>query len=76
MCSPRTRSSTIREVGGPRLPFREMQGWLEEAMKAFKAFQHMVATTDLKLDGDTATSRTILFNPMIMFPDGSEPRRQ
>ncbi|WP_380873801.1 hypothetical protein ACFB49_43890 [Sphingomonas sp. DBB INV C78] len=62
------------EVGGPRLPFREMQAWLGEAMKAFKGFQHMVATTELKLDGDKATSRTILFNPMIMFPDGSEPK--
>ena len=28
-------------------------------------FQHMVATTKLVLAGDEATSRTILFNPMV-----------
>lgn len=60
------------QVGGPRGSFREIQAWLGKAMERFKAFQHMVATTELKLDGDRATSRTILFNPMVMYPDGSE----
>jgi hypothetical protein len=32
-------------------------------------FQHMVATTRLILDGDSATSRTILFNPMTLRPE-------
>ena len=35
-------------------------------------FQHMVATTRLRLDGDRATSRTILFNPMT-FPTADGP---
>jgi hypothetical protein len=42
-------------------------------MERFPKFQHMVATTQLKLDGDRATSRTILFNPMVhRADDGAE----
>ena len=60
------------EVGGSRGTYREIKAWLGDAMARFKSFQHMVATTEYKIDGDRATTRTILFNPMIMHPDGSE----
>jgi len=53
------------ETGGAKGGFAEIKAWLPLALERFPVFQHMVATTRLDLDGDTATSRTILFNPMV-----------
>lgn len=53
------------ESGGAKGSVAEIKAWLPGALARFPAFQHMVATTKLTLDGDTATSRTILFNPMV-----------
>lgn len=62
------------ETGGAKGTLRQIKAWLPVALERFPAFQHMIATTRLKLDGDTATSRTILFNPMVM-ADGSGQRQ-
>ena len=56
------------ETGGTKGSLAEIKAWLPIALKRFPAFQHMVATTKLMLDGDSANSRTILFNPMVL-PD-------
>lgn len=53
------------ETGGARGSFPAIKAWLPIALERFAMFQHMVATTRLDLTGDTATSRTILFNPMV-----------
>jgi 3-phenylpropionate/cinnamic acid dioxygenase small subunit len=53
------------ETGGAAGSFEEIKRWLPVALERFPVFQHMVATTKLTLDGDSATSRTILFNPMV-----------
>ena len=53
------------ETGGAKGSLAEIKAWLPLALERFPAFQHMVATTKLDLDGDRATSRTILFNPMV-----------
>ncbi len=53
------------ETGGAKGSFAEIKAWLPGALERFPMFQHMVATTKLNLAGDTATSRTILFNPMV-----------
>lgn len=53
------------ETGGAKGTFAEIKAWLPKALERFPMFQHMVATTRLTLDGDQATSRTILFNPMV-----------
>jgi 3-phenylpropionate/cinnamic acid dioxygenase small subunit len=61
------------ETGGAKGTVAEIKAWLPVAMERFPMFQHMVATTQLKLDGDRATSRTILFNPMTYRkPDGED----
>jgi len=61
------------ETGGAKGSVAEIKRWLPVAMARFPKFQHMVATTQLKLDGDRATSRTILFNPMVHAgEDGAE----
>ena len=53
------------ESGGAKGSVCEIKAWLPRALERFPAFQHMVATTKLTLQGDSATSRTILFNPMV-----------
>lgn len=58
------------ETGGAKGTLAEIKEWLPTALERFPTFQHMVATTKLMLDGNRATSRTILFNPMTFRPEG------
>lgn len=60
------------EVGGQRGRRDEIKAYLADAMSNFSGFQHMAATTELKLDGDKATARTILFNPMLVDENGKQ----
>jgi len=61
------------ETGGAKGSFAAVKTWLPTALERFPRYQHLVATTELKLDGDRAVSRTILFNPMVYrHPDGAE----
>ena len=53
------------ETGGAKGSVAQIKAWLPVAMERFPRCQHMVATTKLDLDGDDATSRTMLFNPMV-----------
>lgn len=62
------------ETGGAKGTVTEIKRWLPVAMKKFPMFQHMVATTKLKLDGDRASSRTILFNPMVYADTDGAPQ--
>ncbi|TCJ37510.1 nuclear transport factor 2 family protein [Parafrankia sp. BMG5.11] len=52
-------------AGGIAGSLADIKRWLPVALERFPTFQHMVATTQLRLDGDRASSRTILFNPMV-----------
>jgi 3-phenylpropionate/cinnamic acid dioxygenase small subunit len=54
------------EMGGPRGSVPETVEFLRTAMSTFASYQHMVSNTVLELDGDTATARTICFNPMVL----------
>jgi hypothetical protein len=60
------------ETGGAKGSLAEIKAWLPGALERFPIFQHLVATTKLDIAGDSATSRTILFNPMVYQPDGGE----
>jgi 3-phenylpropionate/cinnamic acid dioxygenase small subunit len=61
------------ETGGARGTVAQIKAWLPVAMERFPKYYHMVATTKLELDGDTARSRTCLFNPMVYrAEDGTE----
>jgi SnoaL-like domain len=62
------------ETGGAKGSLIEIKAWLPKALERFPAFQHMVATTKLELVGDSATSRTILFNPMVMPGGDGKPQ--
>ena len=45
--------------------------YLKEAMPMFASFQHMISTSRIELDGDSARVKTICHNPMVM-PMGDE----
>jgi hypothetical protein len=60
------------ETGGAKGSFAEIKAWLPEALSRFPKYQHMVATMQLKLEGDQASSRTILFNPMVYDAAGTQ----
>jgi len=50
--------------GGIKGKYPEVRAWLEKALAAFTMTQHLITNTTLTLSGDTATARTIVFNPM------------
>lgn len=60
------------ESGGAKGSLSEIKAWLPAALERFPMFQHLVATSKIKIDGDMATCRTILFNPMVYKPGGDE----
>lgn len=60
------------ETGGSKGLYPEMKAYLAKALPAFASYQHLAATMKLKLDGDTARGRTILFNPIVVARDGQE----
>ena len=58
--------------GGVAGAFPEVKAWLTSVLSHFPAYQHLVTNTDIRVDGDTATSRAEFYNPMVTAkPDGS-----
>jgi|ERR1700733_5114856 len=60
------------EMGGATGTLPEIKIYLARALERFSGFQHLVGTTELKLEGDTATAKTICHNPMILQVDGKD----
>ena len=59
--------------GGPSGTYSEIKKYLAETMPMFSSYYHMVATSKVVLDGDTATGVTVCHNPMVLpLPDGGE----
>lgn len=50
--------------GGVAGPYREVRAWLQRNLAAFAVMQHLMANVDVHLDGDRATARTMMVNPM------------
>ncbi|MFA7512867.1 MAG: nuclear transport factor 2 family protein [Mycolicibacterium vanbaalenii] len=55
-----------RVSGGVDGRFPEVKAWLKEVLPNFPAYYHLVGNVDIRISGDTATSRAICFNPMVM----------
>jgi hypothetical protein len=55
-----------RAMGGIDGRFPEVKAWLAQVLPNFPAYAHMLGNFDVRIDGDTASSRTILFNPMVL----------
>ncbi len=51
-------------AGGVKGPYPEVRKWLEKALAPFPMTQHFISNTTLQLDGDRATARTYVINPM------------
>ncbi|CAA0089171.1 putative protein [Mycolicibacterium vanbaalenii] len=58
-----------RAAGGIAGQFPEVKAWLSEVLPNFPAYYHMLGNVDVRVTGDTATSRAICFNPMVMGGD-------
>ncbi|WP_163889437.1 nuclear transport factor 2 family protein [Mycolicibacterium hippocampi] len=58
-----------RAAGGIDGQFPEIKAWLSEVLPNFPAYYHMLGNVDVRVTGDTATSRAICFNPMVMGGD-------
>ena len=58
--------------GGTKGPYPEVRKWLEKALAPFPMTVHFISNTTVDIDGDEASSRTYVLNPMG-FPkdDGS-----
>lgn len=59
-----------RSAGGIDGDRETVARWLEETLAQFPMTQHLVSNIDIEVDGDRATARAMLFNPMGN-PDGS-----
>lgn len=55
-----------RESGGIDGRYPQVKAWLAEVLPNFPAYSHMLGNVDIRLSGDTATARTICFNPMVL----------
>ena len=53
-------------MGGSDGDLATTKQFLADAMVMFAGFQHMISNTVLEIDGDTAKSRTICHNPMVI----------
>ena len=58
-------------LGGIEGRYPEVKAWLAEVLPNFPMYAHMLGNFSVRIDGDTASSRTICFNPMVL---GGEKR--
>lgn len=65
-----------RVSGGIDGRFPEVKAWLKEVLPNFPAFYHMLGNVDVRITGDSATSRAICFNPMVMGGDSGQDSAQ
>jgi hypothetical protein len=55
-----------RAMGGIDGRYPEVKAWLAQVLPNFPAYAHMLGNLDVRIDGDSASSRTICFNPMVL----------
>ncbi|MEM9704782.1 MAG: nuclear transport factor 2 family protein [Pseudomonadota bacterium] len=59
-------------TGGSKGSLPEIKVYLAQALKIFPGMQHFASNTILKLEKDTASGETMLFNPMVAERDGEQ----
>jgi len=58
--------------GGIKGRYPEVRAWLEKALAIFAVTAHYVTNSEVTLQGDRASARTAVYNPMFFQnPDGS-----
>ena len=53
-------------LGGIECRYPEVKALLAEVLPNFPMYYHMLGNFSVRVDGDTASSRTICFNPMAL----------
>ena len=57
-------------AGGIKGNYPEIKKWLSTVLPHFPAYQHFVTNKDIRIEGDTATSRAGFYNPMAQAKEG------
>jgi hypothetical protein len=55
-----------RAMGGIDGQFPDVKKWLSEILPNFPAYSHLIGNFDVRVNGDTAKSRILCFNPMVL----------
>jgi hypothetical protein len=63
-------------LGGIEGRYPEVKAWLAEVLPNFPMYYHMLGNFSVRIEGDTAASRTICFNPMVLPTDSKGGREQ
>ncbi|MFG1929543.1 nuclear transport factor 2 family protein [Mycobacterium sp. NPDC048908] len=62
-----------RAMGGIDGRFPEVKAWLADTLpKIFASHAHMLGNVDVRISGDTASSRTFCFNPMVFAGEANQ----
>jgi len=61
------------QTGGAKGAYPEIKRFLARVLPRFPGYQHASVCTQISVDGDHASARTIVFNPMLVEHEG---RRQ
>ena len=65
-----------RAMGGIDGQYPQVKAWLAEVLPNFPAYSHMLGNFDVHISrspaGDTASARTICFNPMVLGGEKSQ----
>jgi SnoaL-like domain len=56
-------------LGGIEGRYPEVKRWLSQVLPNFPLYAHMLGNFSVRIDGDTASSRVICFNPMVLGGD-------
>jgi len=58
-----------RALGGVDGRYPQVKAWLAEVLPNFPMYSHLLGNFSVRIDGDTAASRVICFNPMVLGGD-------
>jgi len=65
-----------RALGGIDGRYPEVKEWLAQVLPSFPVYAHMLGNFSVRIDGDTASSRVICFNPMVLPGDPADNKNQ
>jgi hypothetical protein len=55
-----------RAMGGIDGAYPDVKKWLSEVLPNFPAYSHLIGNFDVTVTGETARSRVLCFNPMVL----------
>jgi hypothetical protein len=62
----------FRAMGGMDGGYPDIKVWLAQVLPNFPAYAHLLGNFSVRIAGDTASSRTICFNPMVVGGDNGQ----